>query len=90
MLGLVIPEAMQLPDALIEELLPGRRHGGDRKANLASLPQQISLAPRPFIERFAMRRVPRSQRGSRSFGDFGRRSRCAGRRGAGLVSVDNR
>ncbi len=74
-LCLVIPEAVQLPDPLVEELLGGRHFGRDRDRHLAGAPHQIRGLARPFVEDFAVRGVPGQHgcRGRRAGGGRGRR-----------------
>ena len=53
-LGLEVPEAMKLADALLEELLRLGGLGADWKANVACLAHEVGFLPRAFVEDFAV------------------------------------
>ena len=56
-LRLVVPEAMQLADALLEEGLGLGRFGRDREMNLRHAGHQIGLLARTFVKNLAMVRM---------------------------------
>ena len=57
-LRLIIPEPVELPHALVEELLGLGLLRGDRKIHLSTTRDQHRRLPRPFIESLTMLRVP--------------------------------
>ena len=78
-LGLEVPEAVQLADALIEERLGLGRLGGERGTRPSASLHQIGLLPRAFVKDLAVQRMAgvRSRSGRvRLF-----RARCRGSRG---------
>ena len=62
-LGLVVPEAVKLPDALLDELLGLGRFGRHREVDLRHPRHQVRLLPRPFVEDLAVIRMPRQRPG---------------------------
>ncbi|MEZ6107209.1 MAG: hypothetical protein R3B96_14090 [Pirellulaceae bacterium] len=61
-LGLEIPEAVQLPDALVDEGLNVGHLGGDGEVHIARAPHQHRGLTRPLVESFAVNGMARHDR----------------------------
>jgi len=60
-LRLEIPEPMQLPDPLIDEILDIGFLAGDGEVDIPCVSHQNRRLPRSFIKHLAMHRVPRGR-----------------------------